>query len=83
MQTKYLTDMTKFQHMKQIDPGQTGLAEVLVQILDRTRELQLMATGNNFSMLNYLLNMVEQEAETMLMNEHEKTSGVFEKNNNQ
>ena len=55
--------------------------EILVQVLDRARELQVLTSTGELEMLRYLLNMVEHEAETMLMEEHENVSGIFTRDN--
>lgn len=59
-----------------IDVDDMSTADILIQVLDRSRDLQLLIEGRNLEMLRYLLNMAEHEAEAMLMVEHESTSGI-------
>lgn len=51
--------------------------EILIHVLDQTRELQLLTSTGKLEMLRYLLNMVEHEAEIMLMDEQDSSSEIF------
>ncbi len=63
--------------MREVDFSKTSTADMLLQVLDKTRELQEMTAGRNLEMLRYLLNMVEHETEAMLMSEHEDLSSIL------